>query len=51
MWYNISVTRVEVTNVALTYFNIDSCNGIQLTIESARETSSVTAQQPDRAPG
>ena len=48
MWYNISVTRVEVTNVALTYFNIDSCNGTQLTIESARETSSLTAQQPGR---
>ena len=28
------------------FHNIDSGNGNQLTIESARETSSLTAQQP-----
>ena len=48
MWYTISITEAEETNVTLICFNIDSCNGTQLTIESARETSSVTAQQPDR---
>ena len=52
--FNILVNEVVIYEVkksnqdCIFFFNIDSSNGKQLTIESARETSSLTAQQPGR---